>query len=360
MQKLEEQPWFSQEWAAKVHDAVRILVRAYIEACEAVEGLAKPIQLVRYGGVRGGRSVWVAKALLREAVVHHIETVLRSTKVIGIRAYAAARPTSTELRLGVKKTAPPESIAEATARRDAFVKQQEAIATLLEQAVNDIKSLDEVIGAYGKPGQMAFKTIIKYIRHLLPFAWTGFVITQFSAMSGAPQWQLFVFAVISAAAYHFFAWLTLPFYYAADRQYVLFEGYTGNASDGLAPMFPEVSRHEKALFKLLGSRPPIVISWEYLVPLLHYAVLSVLLAMMVIKLPFDPDARILAGVLGGVAILWYLKEIWWGWRLIRQRHRDRSAIEILWALSLGTHTILVLDEGGEEGAAAEKAGAADK
>src|SRR5436309_5520319 len=246
---LKELPWFEEVWATDLRNAVRVLVRDYAEAVELVERISKPIQRVTYHDKLGrDHSVCVVKSLLREAVAEHIQAVLRNTALVRIRAFSAARPTAAELQLPVKATAPPNVIGNAIAGRHKFVERQKVIASLLNEAAIDIRSLLEATGVNGKPGQRLFKAIITAIRRILPFAWAGFVITQFAALSDAPQWQLFAFAALVTVAYHVFAWMTLPFHDAADRQFILFEGYRamiGDASDGIPSIRPEVSRHEK-------------------------------------------------------------------------------------------------------------------
>jgi hypothetical protein len=220
---LKDLAWFSEAWATNVRNAVRVLVRDYAEAVELVERLSKPIQRVTYHDkLEGDRSVWVVKSLLREAVANHIQAVLRCTALVRILAFCAARPTADELQLPVKITAPPNVIGNAIADRHKFIERQKVIASLLNEAATDIRSLLEATGANGKPGQRLFKAVITGIRRILPFAGAGFVISQFAALSDAPQWQLFAFAALVTIAYHVFAWLTLPFHDAADRQFILF------------------------------------------------------------------------------------------------------------------------------------------
>lgn len=280
-------------------------------------------------------------------MINHIQAVLRNVALVEIRAFSAARPTSEELRLRAKRTAAPEVIANATSRRAQFVERQSLVASLLNAAAADIRSLRELLGADGRPGQKLFRAIIGAVRRVLPFAWAGFVVTQFDALSGAPQWQLFAFAAVATAAYHGFAWLTLPFHDSAYRQFILFEGGLGDASNGIPSIYPKVSRHEKALFRILSSRPPVVVSWEDFVPPIQYLVISFLLIAMLIKLPFDQIARYVAGALTAVLICWYARQIVLWWRLIRMRYSDHSITEIIWALLWGTYS-LFREEGTSE------------
>jgi hypothetical protein len=355
--KLIEEKWFTEEWATNVRDAVRALARSYAEAYAAVDRLPKLIQRVRYGGFKR-KSVWVVKSLLREAVANHVQGVLAATAAIRLRAFKSARPTADEVRLPVKRTAPEQVLQRALAGQGQFVARQQAVSKALEEAAGDIKALLEAIGSEIRSGEKAFKTIIKAVRRLLPLAWTGVVFTQLNSLSSMPQWQLVSFAVFVTAIYHGLAWLTLPFHDAADRQYVLFEGDIGTASDGLAPMFPPVSRREKALFDLLGSKAPIVVSWEILVPLFHYAVVSILLVLMVVKLPFTPWVRLTAGGCGLALVGFYIYQITCLWRLIRQRYREYSFWDIVLAVVLGTQAFVGQEEesSGESDAAKESRG----
>jgi hypothetical protein len=126
--------------------------------------------------------------------------------------------------------------------------------------------------------------------------------------------------------------LTLPFHDAGERKYLFFEGYIGRESDGLDPLFPPMSRYEAALFKLFGSKPPIVISWETIIPALHYGLMSVLLIVMLVKLPFTPVALTIASVFASVLIVLYFVEIHNLWTLLKLRYRGRSIGELLFSL----------------------------
>jgi hypothetical protein len=147
----------------------------------------------------------------------------------------------------------------------------------------------------------------------------------------------------------------LPFHDAADRQFILFEGYRamiGDASDGIPSIRPEVSRHEEVLFKIFRAPPPIVISWENLVPPIHYALISFLLIAMVVKLPFAQNTRTVAAALAAGLICWYAWQGWLWWRLLRMRYSNHSIPEILWALLLGTYSVFSPEGPGEKGESA--------
>ncbi|MDP1966874.1 MAG: hypothetical protein Q8K93_32295 [Reyranella sp.] len=297
-----------ERWATDVQKATRALVLAYAQAWQSVEGLSARAQVVHPGGLWAGRPLLVVRLLLRESLVEHITTVLRATSVVRLRAFAAARQKVKRSEIAQPATSP------------------------LEQAEGDIRGLLELAEGGERSGQRALKTILSTIRRLLPFIWTGAVLAQFDRWSNAPQNQLVAFAFVVLAGYHVLAWLTLPFHDAAERKYLLLEGYVGKPSDGLTPLAPPASRYEAALFKLIGRQPPIVMSWETVVPLLHYAIASALIVFLVIKLPFAMETRIASGVIGSILIGIYIKRIKDWWSLLRVRYKGRSRGAILLSL----------------------------
>src|SRR3989442_6681486 len=139
------------------------------------------------------------------------------------------------------------------------------------------------------PLPFPLNAVIRVVCRGLPFVWAGWVVAQFDRWSNSPQLQLLLFFVGTALVYDLTAWATLGFHDTGERKYVLFEGYMTKTSDSLVPLFPEASRIEKKLFKQFGLRPPIVISWETVVPILHYGVISVVLIVLWIKLPLFPS-----------------------------------------------------------------------
>lgn len=348
MNKLHELKWFDEQRATEVRDATRELVRLYCEALEAVSALPRPFQRVKFYGVRSGqRPLLVVKSFLRDVVVDHIRTVLRHSALLHLRAFAAARPLPAEVRLGVKRTAEAELVARAEARRAEFLARQQKIAAPLREAAQDIHDLGELIGDEERPGQRALKAVLRLVRRGLPFLWAGWVLAQFDRWSDSPQLQLFFFFVGTAVIYHLTAWLTLPFHDAGERKYVLFEGYTGKASDGLDPLHPEASRLEKALFKQFGLRPPVVISWETVIPILHYGLICALIVVLWIKLPLAPVARSLAAVFGLVLIVVYLSQLFALWTLLNLRYRDRPIWEIASALLSSFQSLEPFDDSAE-------------
>jgi hypothetical protein len=330
---MEQPDWFTEKWATEVRDSTRRLVRLYAEAIETVDALPHWFRMIRLSGIRGGaRPLFIFKALLRDSVADHIRRVLQQTVRLQVRAFVASRPLPEQTRLGVKKTAPPEAITRATEARDKFIAQQQIIAGLLDEASKDVKGMLELVGANEGVGQRAFKNLIRTARRFLPFLWASVVIAQFSRWSGQSQLQLLAFFVGTVVVYHLAAWLTLPFHDAGETKYVYFEGYIGGGDDGLRALFPPASRYESALFKLFRSKPPIAISWETVTPLLHYALISALLIIMLIKLPFAGQALNVALSFAAILIIIYIWQLWLLWHLLTLRYEGRSAWEIITAL----------------------------
>jgi len=325
--------WFTESWALKVRNATRQLVRLYASAVETVDTVPKWLWVVRLTGLRGGmRPLIVAKPLLRDAVIDHIKRVLEQTRLLRVRAFVAARPLPEKSRLGIKASAAREKVEEAIRKRDEYLAHQQKIAALLDEASKDVKELLEAVGADPKTGQRSFKVLLRAGRRFLPFVWAGVVISQFRKLADQPQAQVLAFFFGTALIYHLVAWLTLPFHDAGERKYVFFEGYTGRESDKLNPLFPPASRYEGALFELFGSKPPIVISWETVVPILHYGLMSILLVVMLIKLPFDRDSFVTAALFSALLISVYTRELFRMRTLLGRRYEGRSLWEILAAL----------------------------
>jgi len=333
MNKLRELDWFNESWATEVRNTMRYLVCSYADAYEAVDRLQKPIQLVRLSGLSIGRRLLVIKPLLRDAIASHVDIVLSNITTLLLRGYRAARPTLNDLPPGVSRNAEPERRAEAEAKRAAFIQQQERIAGLLEEAVRDAKELRERIGTKGEGGTKTFKIIIRGVRRILPIAWAAWAAALISSASqtGGLQFGLYIVGVI--IVYHALALLGLPFHDAAERKHALFEGIIEKpASDGLTPMFPEVSRFENGLFKLLGTQPPVVILWDHIVPLFHYVTAAVLVAYAAFALPLEGKAKNAAWMVAAMLIFVYGRRLMEWWTLVHLRCRGRSVWQILLAL----------------------------
>jgi hypothetical protein len=260
------------------------------------------------------------------------------------------------MSLGVKKTAQAEVVAEAETRRCKFVEQQERIAATLQEAAQDVHDLSELLTNEERPGKRALKGVVRLLRGGLPFLWAGWVITQFKRWSNAPPLQIFLFFLGTALVYHLTALATLLFHDAGERKYILFDGYIGEASDGLAPLSPGASRLEKAMFEKFGVHPPVVISWETIIPIFHYVVISGLVVWLWVKLPLGPTAREVAGVFGFLLIMKYLRELFLLTQLLILRYRGRSKSEILLALFTSFQSLVPFEEQNGE-SEAEKLGA---
>lgn len=325
---------YDEKWAKDVRDAARRLVCIYASAIEAVISLRKPWQRVEFRELYSGK-MFVVKPLLRDALLHHIKVNLDQATLLAMRAYQAQRPTPEETRLWVsKKNTSPERVAEKEAERSAFLERQRNTSALLNEAQDDIKSLNEIVRGQPSLAAKLFKAGISLLRRVAPFAVAGWVITRFDDLRAWPTWQVMGFALLILVAYHLVAWVSLPFFNAAYRKHLLLNGYgfMGKPSDGLMPMFPDVKRLEVAFFELFDLRPPVVVSWDEIVPALHYLVLIIFIITLSVSLPLTREARYGAWVFGAVLIIIYIRRIieWWTW--VHQRHQGRNFSEIAWAL----------------------------
>jgi hypothetical protein len=326
---------YDDKWAMDIRDATRWLVCIYARALEAVLALNKPWQRVVFGGLNARLNIFVVKPLLRDALIHHVQVNLNSETLLALETYLVQRPTPDETRIRVnRKNATPEQIEEAEGERNAFLDKQRTTSALLNEAMDDIKSLKELLSGQPSLAVKLFKTGITLLRRVAPLAVAGWVITRFDHLRAWPTWQEIGFAVLILVVYHFVAWASLPFFNAAYRKHLLLNGYgfIGKPSDGLIPMFPDAARLEVAFFKLFDLRPPVVVSWDEVVPALHYVVLIIFIIALLFVLPLAGDVRYGAWAFGTALIFIYIQRIteWWSW--VHQRYRGRNLSEIAWAL----------------------------
>lgn len=95
--------------------------------------------------------------------------------------------------------------------------------------------------------------------------------------------------------------------------------------------------------------------WETIIPALHYGLMSVLLIVMLIKLPSTPVALIIASVLAGTLTIIYIVEIQNLWTLLNLRYKGRSIDELLFAL-LSSLNVLTPSNDSEAGGAGDGVG----
>lgn len=333
MEQLRNQTWFEEAWAAEVQKRMRYLVCAYVEVCEAVQRLPATVQFVRLGGIGMRRPLVLIKSLLRDVVEAHVDTVLSHTTLLMLRAYRAARPYHEETWLGVTKHASPESRANAEAKRAEFLEKQKRVAALLETAAGDAEELRKRLGGKGEGGAKVFKAILHGIRRLLPLLWATWVAAVLSSrLAQSDALQFVVFAVGAIIVYHVLALAGLPFHDAGERKHALFGMSLGSPSDGLPAVCPPLARLEDDLFKLFAARRPVVMTWEDLVPLLHYVAASAFIAYAAWMLPLNGPARMVVWIAAAVLVLIYLIRLFFWWRLIRLRHTGRSPSTLVWAV----------------------------
>jgi hypothetical protein len=279
-----------EAWARKVQTETRRLMLLYAEAYAGAYGVKKSFfQTVAFSGIHGTRRLWTITAVLQEAVARHIEVHLKHLTPLKLRAYLVERPRS-----------PKTEEERASSAR---------VAASLNQAAGDVKALAEIVG---EPSELTTKLIrggIGLIRRLLPLGFAARIVSQFSTLKGMSDWQVGVFCFLIFLGYHFFALVTLPFHDSYYRKHLYFDGYMNKGSDGLNALFPGVIRVEEDLFNLLGTRPPLFISWDDVIPAVHTLGAIALVVALLLALPFDRQALWLALVIGFSLVTGYV------WRL---------------------------------------------
>jgi len=140
------------------------------------------------------------------------------------------------------KVAPPDAIAKAEAERDARLKEKAAIGSLLDEALDDIASLNAILSRQPLFAARLFRVALNLVRRIAPLALAGWVIAQFKHLRGRPTWQELGFAILVLIAYHLIAWISLPFFNAAYRKFLYLNGYTWVRSMTHARKPPRASR----------------------------------------------------------------------------------------------------------------------
>ncbi len=341
MKKLEELDWFKPEWAKSVQISTRKLVCAYAEAYEAIEAMPKALQLVDLSGIwHYSRRLVLFKFLLRYAVASHIEVMHKHANLLRLRAFRASRPTAEDLRfLHVKKPTEEEKT-EANQKLATFQAKQQTVASALDEATTDFALLHERIANEGKVGAKLFKQTVSFVRRFLPVAWAWWVVHVINNFPQGSSWQMWSVSVAVIAVYHILGLLGVPFHDASERKHIFFDGYMGGAgSDGLAPCAPPMARLEKEFFKLFGQKPPLVLLWDQVVPLLHYLVAGLFVVVIAWKLPLAEDQkRQLWAAAIALNILYFWRVKTW-WLLLKRRYPGRSVSEILLALFLSSQVL---------------------
>ena len=145
------------------------------------------------------------------------------------------------------KVAPPDAIAKAEAERDARLKEKAVIGSLLDEALDDIASLNAILSRQPLFAARLFRVALNLVRRIAPLALAGWVIAQFKHLRGRPTWQELGFAILVLIAYHLIAWISLPFFNAAYRKFLYLNGY---------PLSPDLhSRCQSPLSMAVHPRP---------------------------------------------------------------------------------------------------------
>lgn len=332
--KLNEYDWFEESQAQRTQDLVRMLVRLYAEACESVSRLPYELKRVHLGGVWTGKPLWVVKAFFQDAVIRHIQTNLRSLQVVSFQALLANIPTPSELALGVKKTAPAEVVKRAEQEREQFEHKRKLISTSLDAAASDIKAMGDLVKEYKSLSTATVFFVGKLISRISLAGLLTWVIARFSSLSRLPLMQGVALALVWIAIYHILGLLAAPFHDSSYRKYQFFEGYIGSPDDRLKPIFPPVSRIEKEFYEQLKITMPVVISWDDLIPPVHYVGMIFIVLVCLYFLPLTRGVRNWASVLALVIVATQLRRLGWWWSHLQQRYEGKSLAKLIAATIL--------------------------
>jgi hypothetical protein len=295
-----------------------------------------PYMRMRPGGIWSGRRLLVVGAFARDAIISHIQINLRQTGIVRQRADLVSHPDASETGLGVKKTAREEVIRAAEDKQKAFEVKRSKIAANLDQAVADLKELEESVAKYRSVSNQIVSLIFGLIKNLSPLAFLTWVIRGFSRIGHMPWWQGVLLCSAWIIIYNLLGLLGMPFHDASYRKYLLFEGYIGTPSDGVKPLSPNVARLEEEFYKHLGIARPIVVSWDDLIPPVHYAVTALLITASFLVLPLSKNIRGPAALVG-LALVYSQVRMLVIWRkLMRSRFEKSGLMKLIVAASLNS------------------------
>lgn len=328
---MKDTNWFNEEWACKTSKLTRDLVRSYLKAYDAAWYMPYPFGLIHAGPLRGRKKLLVVGAFVRDAVVQHLRINLRPLKIIKERSLVVSHPVHSELSLGIKKTASPEKLERAKNKLQDFEEKREKIYLHLNEAANDIEAIEKLLSGYKSTARQVFGHMLNLIQRISPIAFFTWIGAQIQALSEMPLWHGIGLCFAWILGYHFLGLLGLPFHDADYRKYILFDGYIGKPEDGIRPLLPPISRLEIALFDHLAISRPIVVSWETLVPGVHYFFTIGMVLASVIFLPLGSVGRIVASTVGLLIIVHQISHIIWWHRFLMQRYKGISFMRIITA-----------------------------
>jgi hypothetical protein len=283
--------------------------------------------------------MFVLGAFVRDAVCRHVSINLGHLRVVATKALIAATPTRSETSLRVKKTAPIDVVrrAEYDAEQDAATRK--AITEHLHSAATDIDVLAKLIAKHKSATRHVLGLFGGLILRISPFALFTWISTQLTALPALPLWYGIGLCVTWMIAYHLIGVIGIPLHDAEYRKYLLFEGYIGSPEDGVCPLFPNVSRLEQELYEHLKIAPPIVVSWETLIPVVHDVFIILIVAASFWLLPLDGRARVIVLVVGTLIVGLRIRHIRNWRRLIAQRYPGRSLVQLVMALLTEYETV---------------------
>jgi len=287
--------------------------------------------------------------------LRHIQVNLGRAKLIEIRALMANHPTAEDRRLGIKLSAPPESIQAAKEEQKKREDKRKLITKSLEAAANDLKALSNVVSMHKNVVNVVLSFLLGAIKHISPLAVLSWAIARVGELGGLPLWQGTLLCLSWLIIYNLLGLLGVPFHDAGYRKFLLFEGYIGKPSDGIEPLFPTVSRIEDEFYTHLGISKPIVVSLDDLIPAFHATATIALTMIAMLFLPLDGAVIPYALIFAFVIVCSQTARLWQWRRLLRQRYPERS----LFSLTVITYLELVTGQFGSLESESDENGAED-
>ena len=332
------------QWATELHCRTRRLTQLYAAACISAWHMPHPWKFIHPRGLWGGRRLLVVGWLVRDVVVRHIQINLKHARYVNYLTEVVSRPTCEETRLGVKKTAPSETIQKAQEEQRKRQQVRQIVLSHMKNAAADLKSLEQEVGNYKSLSAQIINLIFGIVKHVSPLAFLTWVATQFAKVVNMPLWQGVLVCSLWIVIYNLLGLIAVPFHDAGYRKHLLFEGYIGTPDDKIKPLMPPVSRLEKEFYAHLGIVRPVVISWDDLLPPVHYIVTILMIVSSVVLLPLHKEVFAMGIVAGTALIVLNVNQLRWWRRLMRHRY-DQSIPRLI----ISTFLLMMSNQSGRAG-----------
>jgi hypothetical protein len=326
---MKEFDWFTEQWAEEAYSRTTELIRIYMVAYDAASHMSYPYEWVSLGGIWGSRKILVVRAFTRDAVIRHIQINLITMRVLADREFIISHPVKSEISLGVRNTAPDDAKKRAAYELSIFEEKRQRVAGYLKDALIEFEALEKFVSKYKNTTNKIAGQMLKLVIRISPLGFITWFVTQFQKLPDLPLLHAITLCLLWIIGYNLLGMLGIPFHDADYRKYNLFEGFMGNPTDGIRPLEPPVSRREQDFYTHLGIGKPVIISWEVLIPVVHYVVTILMVIVSIIMLPLNQQGRIIASVIGLIIVMAQIKKILL-WRiLIKGRYNKLTFVKLL-------------------------------